>query len=269
MAIMTACFVFNRIIPFGDNAIMVKDAWHQYYPFLREFQTLLKEGNLPLYSFNTGGGSDFLGVVGNYVASPLYWLSVFLPDSHRWLIGFLGFTVVLRIGFAGGFMALFLRKLFNRNDLSLVYFSLSYAFCGFILGYYWNVMWLDSVALMPVVVWGAYSVLKEGRFKLYIIALALSVICSFYIGFFICIFVLLFYLSVLYDEGFKAFVDGKEVEITPVAKTFCAFELEEGEHTIELRFTPQGMYMGLWVSCAGLIAFALLLIIYKKEKRNF
>ncbi len=192
MAIMTACFVLNRIIPFGDNAIMVKDAWHQYYPFLREFQTLLKEGNLPLYSFNTGGGSDFLGVVGNYVASPLYWLSVFLPDSHRWLIGFLGFTVVLRIGFAGGFMALFLRKLFNRNDLSLVYFSLSYAFCGFILGYYWNVMWLDSVALLPVVVWGAYSVLKEGRFKLYIIALALSVICSFYIGFFICIFVLLF-----------------------------------------------------------------------------
>lgn len=192
MAIMTACFVFNKIIPFGDNSLLVKDAWHQYYPFLREFQTILKGGNLPLYSFNTGGGSDFLGVVGNYVTSPLYWLSVFLPDSHQWLLGFLGFTVALRIGFAGGFTAIFLRKLFKRNDLSLVYFSLAYAFCGFILGYYWNFMWLDSFALLPLVVAGAYSVLKEGRFKLYITALALCIIFSFYMGFFVCIFVLLF-----------------------------------------------------------------------------
>lgn len=192
MFIMALCFAINRITPFGRNMIMVYDAWHQYYPFLREYQSLLKEGVLPLYSWNTGGGSAFLGVVGNYIASPLYFFTAFLPEGHIWLESYLAATVVLRIGFAGGFMAIFLRKVFNRNDLSLIYFSLMYALCGFILGYYWNFMWLDTVALLPLVVAGVYSVLKEGKLKLYIISLALSLICSFYVGYFVCIFVLLF-----------------------------------------------------------------------------
>ena len=175
MLIMAACFVVNKIAPFGTNMVMVSDAWHQYYPFLREYQSMLKEGVAPLYSWNTGGGSAFLGVIGNYLASPLYFFTAFLPEGHFWLESYLAFTVVLRIGFAGGFMALFLRKIFERNDLSLVYFSLMYAFCGFIMGYYWNFMWLDTMAMLPLVVAGVYSVLKEGRFSLYIISLALSV----------------------------------------------------------------------------------------------
>ncbi len=192
MLLMGLSFILVGMAPFGTKMVMASDGWHQYYPFLREFQMLLKNGSLPLYSWNTGGGSDFLGVIGNYIASPLYLFTYFLPEGQEWLQMYLSFTVVLRIGCAGGFTAIFLRKVFGRNDLSLVYFSLMYALCGWVLGYYWNVMWLDSFALLPLVVAGAYAVLKEGRFKLYIVSLALAVICSFYIGYFVCIFVLLF-----------------------------------------------------------------------------
>lgn len=192
MLLMGISFILIGMAPFGSKMVMSSDAWHQYYPFLREFQMLLKEGSLPLYSWNTGGGSDFLGVIGNYIASPLYLFTYFLPEGHMWLQMYLTFTVLLRIGCAGGFMAIFLRTVFKKNDLSLVYFSLMYALCGWVLGYYWNVMWLDTFALLPLVVAGAYSVLKEGRFRLYTISLALAVICSFYIGYFVCIFVLIF-----------------------------------------------------------------------------
>ena len=190
--LMGVSFVLIGMAPFGTKMVMSADAWHQYYPFLREFQMLLKQGSLPLYSWNTGGGSDFLGVVGNYIASPLYLFTYFLPEGHMWLQMYLTFTVLVRIGCAGGFMAIFLRKVFKRNDLSLVFFSLMYALCGWVLGYYWNAMWLDTFALLPLVVAGVYSVLKEGKFSLYIISLAISVICSFYIGYFVCIFVLIF-----------------------------------------------------------------------------
>ena len=227
MLIMAACFVVNKIAPFGTNMVMVSDAWHQYYPFLREYQSMLKEGVAPLYSWNTGGGSAFLGVIGNYLASPLYFFTAFLPEGHFWLESYLAFTVVLRIGFAGGFMALFLRKIFERNDLSLVYFSLMYAFCGFIMGYYWNFMWLDTMAMLPLVVAGVYSVLKEGRFSLYIISLALSVICNFYIGYFVCIFVLLFSICytivnfVSFKHSFKN--AGKMIAFTLIAFMLTAF----------------------------------------------
>lgn len=185
-------FALVKIAPFGNQMILAVDGWHQYYPFLREFQMLLKEGSLPVYSWNTGGGSDFLGVIGNYIASPLYLFTYFLPEGQEWLQMYLTFTVVVRIGCAGGFMAIFLRRVFKRNDLSLVYFSLMYALCGFVMGYYWNMMWLDTFALLPLVVAGTFCVLKDGKYSLYVVSLALSVICSFYIGYFVCIFVLLF-----------------------------------------------------------------------------
>lgn len=227
MFIMALCFAIDKLAPFGDNMVMVCDAWHQYYPFLRELQTMLKEGVAPVYSWNTGGGSDFLGVIGNYIASPLYLLVRFLPEGQIWLKMYLTLTVVLRIGCAGGFMAIFLRRVFGRNDLSLVYFSLPYAFCGFILGYYWNVMWLDSVALLPLVVAGVYSILKDGKFSLYVISLALCVICNFYIGYFVCIFVLLFcicYTIVRFKSIKHSFKNlGKMALYTAIAFMLTAF----------------------------------------------
>lgn len=225
--IMAVCFAIDKLAPFGDNMVMVCDAWHQYYPFLRELQTMLKEGVAPVYSWNTGGGSNFLGVIGNYIASPLYLFVRFLPEGQIWLKMYLTLTVVLRIGCAGGFMAIFLRRVFKRNDLSLVYFSLPYAFCGYILGYYWNVMWLDSVALLPLVAAGVYSILKDGKFSLYVISLALCVICNFYIGYFVCIFVLLFcicYTIVRFKSIKHSFKNlGKMVLYTAIAFMLTAF----------------------------------------------
>ncbi len=191
IVIMTLVFVVKNYFPFGDRMIPNFDAWHQYYPFLTEYQRMLKEGASVLYSWNTGGGANFLGIIANYVASPLYLLSVFVPSGTPWLAVFLAFTVVLRMGIAGMSFAVFLRKLFKRNDLSLVTFSMMYALCAYMLGYYWNMMWLDTVAIMPLVIAGVISVLKERKFSLYIISLALSVICSFYIGYMVCLFVLI------------------------------------------------------------------------------
>lgn len=225
--IVAVCFVINKVEPFGRNIVMVSDAWHQYYPFLRELQCMLKEGQLPLYSWNVGGGTNFLGVIANYLASPLNLLTVFLPEGHVWLESYLAFTIVIRIGCAGGFMAVFLRKAFRRNDFSLVYFSLMYALCGFIMGYYWNVMWLDSVALLPLVAAGVISVLKDGKYSLYIISLAFCIICNFYIGFVVCIFVLLF--SICYTAvNFKGFCHsmknaGKMAGFTLIAFMLTAF----------------------------------------------
>ncbi|MBQ7999710.1 MAG: YfhO family protein [Ruminococcus sp.] len=192
MAIMALVFAVKNYFPFGERMIPTFDAWHQYYPFLTEYQRMLKEGASVLYSWNTGGGANFLGIIANYVASPLYLLSVFVPSGTPWLAAFLAGTVALRTGIAGMSFAVLLRKVFRRNDLSLVTFSLMYALCAYVLGYYWNMMWLDTVAIVPLVIAGVLAVLRENKFSLYIISLALSVICSFYIGYMVCLLVLIF-----------------------------------------------------------------------------
>ena len=75
----------------------------------------------------------------------------------------------------------------------------------------------------------------------------------------------LFYTSISFIEGWKAYVDGKEVEITPVGGAMLAFKLEKGRHIIEIRYTPEGFTTGLIISIAGLVIFAVLILLSWKK----
>lgn len=82
-----------------------------------------------------------------------------------------------------------------------------YALCSFVAGYYWNIIWLDALALLPLMLAGMVSLLREGRFRLYTLALALSLLCNYYLSFFCCIFVGLsfFVWCICRWDGWKRF----------------------------------------------------------------
>lgn len=189
----------------GDKQILVTDLWHQYFPFLADYQEKLKAGESLFWTWSVGSGVNFFALASYYLASPMNFLSVFIPAD--WLNEFLMFSVVTKLALAGMFMAIFLRYTFKRNDYSLLLFSVCFAVCAFFMGYYWNTIWLDTVALTPLVAMGTVALLREGKFKLYVIALALSLLANYYVGFFTCIFVLLFYIgySICKWQGTKKF----------------------------------------------------------------
>ncbi len=192
--LMYGFFAIAKVSPFGDQQILVTDLWHQYYPFLVDFQDKLQEGGSLLWTWRSGGGTNYLALMAYYLASPLNFLSVLVPAEY--LREFLAIITCAKIGFAGLFFAQFLRITFKKRDISVAAFSIMYALCSFIMGYYWNVIWLDTVALLPLVAAGTIALLKDGKFKLYVISLALSVLANYYIGLFTCIFVLL--MSIVY-----------------------------------------------------------------------
>ena len=117
---------------------------------------------------------------------------------------FLGYSVIIKIACAGMFFAIFLRSTYHRNDISITIFSVLYALCAYSLGYYWCVMWLDCVALLPLIILGLNKLIDEGKYKLFTISLALALISNYYIGVFICIFVALYYI-VAYLTRYSAF----------------------------------------------------------------
>ena len=203
--IMFIVFAANGIFPFGDKQVLAHDMWHQYYPFFVDFRRKLLNGNSLLYSWTSGMGSNYLAIYGYYLASPLYLLSVLVPESC--LREFFTLLLLLKISCSGLFFAVFLKTVFRRTDLSIVLFSLLYALCSFIMGYYWNIMWLDTVALLPLVVAGTISLLRDRHWRMYVLCLALAIWCNYYISFFICIFVALVFLgyTICYWDGFKGF----------------------------------------------------------------
>ena len=192
--IMAVAMKVEGIRPFGDSSqMLVIDLWHQYYPFFRVEREKLLTGGSFFYSWQNGLGSNFISLISYYAMSPLNWLSVFWDGDH--VREALTVILVMKIGFAGAFFQRFLRYTYRRNDFSTCVFSVMYSLSSFTLGYYWNVMWFDTIALFPLVMLGIVKICREGKWKTYTFALALSLISNYYIGYFTCIFSVFMFFS--------------------------------------------------------------------------
>lgn len=190
---MLAVMVIGRYEPFGpDRSMLYSDMYHQYYPFFVNFRKHLLSGESLLYNWDIGMGIDYLGLISYYLASPLNLLSVFVPADFT--LEYFSLLAPVKLGFAGLFFAIFLKRLFGKNDFSISVFGAFYGMCAWGLGYHWNVMWLDSFALLPLVALGTVTLLRDKKFILYTITLMLSVLSNYYIGLFVCIFVFLLFI---------------------------------------------------------------------------
>lgn len=181
--------------PFGDNQIAIIDMYHQYVPFLNELQYKLQNFESLFYSWNGAGGTNFVSLFAYYTASPLNLLLILVPQEF--LMEAITLLVFIKIGLAGLFMNVYFKGMHHRQDCATVAFSTLYALCAYVLGYYWNIMWLDGVALFPLIILGLNHLMDKGDFRLYAISLALSMFSNYYIGGMTCIFIL-FYFPVLY-----------------------------------------------------------------------
>ena len=197
--------IVKGFAPFGDSSMLYSDAYHQYYPFFVAFRRALRSGESLLYSWDVGLGMDYLGLIAYYLASPLNLFSVLLPES--WTLAYFSFLVPLKLSLASMFFALFLKKVYGKEDLGLSLFGCFYGLCAWSLAYLWNIMWLDTFALLPLVMLGMVSLLTQRKFLLYTLSLFLSILSNYYIGLFTCIFVLLsfFCYEICRWKGFQKF----------------------------------------------------------------
>ena len=211
--IMFSAFAIMGCQPFGDKQILVTDLWHQFFPFLVDFQDKLRHGESLFWSWTQGGGTNYFALMSYYLMSPLNFLTVILPsglfgiNNIQWVNMFLTLAVAVKIALAGCFFSIFLRYTFKRDDISLTIFSTCFALSAFFMGYYWCEIWLDTVALTPLVVMGFIAMMREGKYRLYVVTLALSVLANYYIGLFTCIFMAICFIGyqICAWDGIKAF----------------------------------------------------------------
>ncbi len=192
LVILISTLVLSKVYPTRVYSMLRSDCYHQYYPFFKAFRQALLSGDSLLYSWDVGMGMDYLGLISYYLGSPLNLLSVLVPESL--LLSYFTYMTALRVGFAGLFFAIFLKKVFGKNDLSIALFGSLYGLCAWALGYGWNVMWMDTFTLLPLVVLGTVELLSHRKFLLYTVSLFFSIVINYYIGFFTCIFTLLVFI---------------------------------------------------------------------------
>lgn len=205
--ILVVCIV-EGVKPFGKNTIFLVDSTHQYVPFLAEYRDkLLHEGSL-FYTWNLALGSNFMSLTAYYVSSPFnYALLLFSKEN---LIVIMTLLAIIKIALSGVAMVHFLAYFDGekKQNMGMVAIGLSYALSNYFLGYYWNIMWLDCLMIFPLIMLGAKRLFENNDPKLYTLSLFYCLYCNYYIGFMVCVFLILAFFVVNHGGIKKFFTDG-------------------------------------------------------------
>ncbi len=199
--------ISHEVYPFGDQCILHIDMYHQYCPFFTELLHKLREGGSAFYTWNVGLGVDFVSLYAYYLASPLNWLLIFCPQGA--VIEFMTILVVLKISLAGLFFGYYLKYHFSSNHPAISIFATAYALSAFVAAYAWNIMWMDCIALAPLVLVGLEKLVKEEKTALYYVSLSLCILSNYYISIMICIFLVIWFLVTFLqnrESGIKAWI---------------------------------------------------------------
>ena len=80
-----------------------------------------------------------------------------------------------------------------------------------------------------------------------------------------------FKLTVPYDKGFSAYVDGKKTDVQMVDKAFIGFKISKGKHSVKIVYKAPLLREAKIISLCGVLIFAVILVlqrICKKRSEN-
>ena len=205
---MLLFFILNGIAPFGDRTILTSDLFHQYSVFLAELCDKFANGGSLLYSIQNGFGMSFLGNMTTYMLSPFN-LIVLLLGKHNIQVS-IAIIILLKTVLSAFTFTFTIKKLHKYENVIVIPFAILYALSSYFLAYYWNIMWMDAVYMLPIIAYGIYQLVHKKGYLTYTIALLYSIITNYYMGFMLCIasciFYLFFYITQKEDFSTKEFI---------------------------------------------------------------
>ena len=222
--ILTTTYMLMQFYPAGDRSPLTIDLYHQYVSFLAELRRKLLSGENIFYSWSVGMGTNFYALTAYYAASPLNLFLVFFPLEH--ITEAVTFLTVTKIGLSGLAFAYMLyegpaKRLGSATirsrrevrlcksddkstDIFIIILATAYALNGFNLTYSWDIMWLDVIALLPIIILGVNKAIRESKFTTYIVSLALALMINYYLAFFVCLFVACYFFVAYFTAKSQA-----------------------------------------------------------------
>lgn len=195
MTIMLLVWASIGMYPFGNKSLMAVDFGQQYISFFGLLKNAVLTGDLSSlsYSFTKSLGGDMIGVLGYYLMSPFNLIYILTPLKYFGAAVFL--TIWLRYGAMGMSFAFLLIKRYKGSASRrwmVPLFSTAYALSGMMVSYQMNVIFYDAMILLPIVIVYLEKLLDGQSPYQYALALGLTVLLQFYMGYMISIFIVLY-----------------------------------------------------------------------------
>ena len=179
----------------GDKTLMMIDMQSQYIAYLRNYRNILVNHGSFIYTSSKEFGGDYLSIFSYYLASPFNLFIACVSEADIPI--FFMWTNVIKMSFAAFNFYLLGRYVNKKFSIGTLIFAIGYGLMSYCFVYLSNFMWLDGVMILPLVILGIY-LLRENRLHfVYPITLAYSLFTSWYIGFMICIFSVVFFIYLI------------------------------------------------------------------------
>ncbi len=187
--ILIAVFIYLKIYPFGDNTYMPADAYGQYVNYLQYFRDIFVKGNSIFYSLSKSIGGEMYGLFAYYLMSPYNFITLLFQKGNVTFA--FDIILILKMASAGVTFTYYLNRR-KKADFKNLFFAMMYVFSAYVLTYGFNIMWLDSIILFPLVIAGLDDLLESKKIGLYIVSLTLTLITNYYMGFMVCLFCIIY-----------------------------------------------------------------------------
>lgn len=190
LVLLAAYFAFG-VYPFGGESVLVLDLNAQYVYFFGALRRVLHGDASLFYSFSRAMGGEFLGIFAYYLASPLSFLVALFPADN--ILDALLVIFTLKCGLCSLSLAYYLEAHGIGTKPARIIFGALYALSGYGMIYQHNTMWIDCMALLPLVALGIEKLISEKKYKMFTLSLGLAIFSNFYIGYMMCIFCFIYF----------------------------------------------------------------------------
>lgn len=190
---MIIMYLFIGMWPTGIETGMIVDMHHQYAPLLNQLRDMILNGGSAFYSFEVGLGTSFLPLFAYYLASPFNVLLVLFPETLL-AEGILVITL-LKNALTAFLFAFCVQYVYRQKSRWIPLAAISYSLMMYLLAYSWNIMWLDCVMVLPLVIMSFERLMRTGKFLPYILSLGYALYANYYIGFMVCVFLVIYYVA--------------------------------------------------------------------------
>ena len=190
LVLLAAYFAFG-VYPFGGESVLVLDLNAQYVYFFGALRRVLHGDASLFYSFSRAMGGEFLGIFAYYLASPLSFLVALFPADN--ILDALLVIFTLKCGLCSLSLAYYLEAHNIGTRPARIIFGALYALSGYGMIYQHNTMWIDCMALLPLVALGIEKLISEKKYKMFTLSLGLAIFSNFYIGYMMCIFCFIYF----------------------------------------------------------------------------
>lgn len=188
--LLLVLYAMKGLFPFGEYTISWCDMNQQVVPLLCEFKDILEGKGSLFLNLQNAGGMNFWGVFLFFISSPFTFLVAFV---EKWqMMRFANILVLLKMMLCAGCASIFFDRVFPKlRPVFVIILSVSYAFCGYTMLFYQNMVWLDMMYLFPLFLLSLRRLAKTGSLVPYAFSLAAMIAVNFYLGYMLVLFLIL------------------------------------------------------------------------------